>query len=266
MTRAEYAHLWTLRLLGAAEPSEVARLDADLAAGVAACLEGRSDAEATMSALASSAPSAPVPAGARDRLLAAVRTERAPGRAGDTREPIRPETPTRDDRMPHPALAWGWRLAPAAIGFAIVIVVAAILVWRGDFVSPSRPTDPAAERLAELMRNPAAKRWTLAATEGGRPLGVVWHDPDEKVIRLFARGLGAPPNGKTYVLWKIAQADPSHPTNVGVVRIRAGSAPDAVVFGVDSLQGVAAFAISEETDAKAAAPTSTAVRAVAKGE
>ena len=258
MTHDEFDTLAAVYAVGALDGADLARFEAHLADGCAACAAALRAHEATLTQVAIAGPRAIPPAHVREALLARL----------DATAPRARPAPRH----------WVPRAAAIAAGMLITAALGAGFMsahYEARLGSMARETAAVRERLAvqeeamraqvrgyaavvDLLRDPATQIVTLRGT-GPNPeaLGrVVWHEATGGHV--FVANLPAPPPGKTYELWTIAGGTPRPAGTFGTDASGKGTHAVAPAGKVD------VFAVTLEPAGGVPAPTGPIVLASAK--
>ena len=227
MSRSRFEELYALHALESLEASERESFEAHLATGCPECREGLAQARAVLPALALSVPPEEPPASLRERILLRARRESTP-------PSVRRASPVR-------------RLLPLSLAASL-----AALAILGLAHLRVRDAERERARLVALLADPSAPRAIVKREES--PVATAVFDRDRREILLFARDLGAPPAGKTFVLWLLPK-DAGAPRNVGSLPAIASGMADAVIREPGPIDGIAGVAVSEEIDPGTPAPT-----------
>ena len=265
--RDEHLALCAAHVVGALDDAGRVELEEHLASGCEVCLAELRALSGGLTVFALSLPHHPAPAGARARVMAAVRAEAAKAKVGDeardsstspaergTAEPaVAREEPriTPLPTRPRPSFAtWSWAAA------AVVLAVAGVFAWRhtedlsaelegvrarNDAI---RDTLENVRRLTKILEAPGARLVRLAATAAGDTAltAHVHFDPGTRQAILFAQAF-TPGAGRDYELWAIT---PTGPASLGVVRADAGGRALMLLEDVGDPATLAGFAVSLE--------------------
>ncbi|MBI1737182.1 MAG: anti-sigma factor [Candidatus Rokubacteria bacterium] len=258
MNHEEFATLAAGYAVGALDGDDLARFEAHLAAGCAACEATLRAHDETLARVAVAGPRVMPPAHVRDALLARLATTAPRARPAPRR--------------------WLPRAAAIAAGMLITAALGAGFMaahYEARLGSMARETAAVRERLAlqeeamraqvrvyaavvDLLRDPATQVVALRGT-GPSPeaLGrVVWNETSGGHV--FVANLPAPPAGKTYELWTIAGGTPRAAGVFATDASGKGSHAVAPAGKVD------VFAVTLEPAGGVPAPTGPIVLASAK--
>ncbi len=269
--RDEHLDLCAAHVVGALDEAGRAELEAHLTSGCEICLAELRALSGGVTVLALSLPHRPAPPEARERVLAAVRTEAAgtdrwggtwsvpperpapapqepPARAG---EELPPSATVVKPAPPRPrALVWAWAAAAA------LLAVSSVFAWRragelSDLLEQARARNDALRETLErergwaaLLESPDTKVVRLAATPEGDPAlaARVLFDPASRRAILVAEAF-APGAERDFELWAITATGPA---SLGLVRADAGGRAVVRLEDVGDPTTLAGFAVSLE--------------------
>lgn len=263
--RDEHLALCAAHVVGALDDAGRVELEEHLASGCELCLAELRALSGGLTVFALSLPLQPAPAGARARVMAAVRAEAAKSKAGGEAKDVpaapaeraAPAVVREEPRVvplptrPRPSFAtWAWAAA------AVVLAVAGVFAWRhteelsaelertrarNDAI---RETLESERRWAAILEAPGARVVRLAPTGAGdSALAARVHlDPGTRRAILVAQAF-TPGAGRDYELWAIT---PTGPASLGVVRADAGGRAVMRLEDVGDPATLAGFAVSLE--------------------
>lgn len=240
----QYAEDFALYALNALEGDERAKIEEHLAT-CASCRLEVEQLRADMALLAISATGSRPPQRARQRLLDAI-----------TREPRR--QPAASSRR-----GWwgwlGWAAAAAVLLFTlslrrdISMLKERLVLARSRQVETTRQLDELRKIVAPIIA-PEAQRVTLVATKASpQPQGKAFYLRDRASLVFVASNMPALPPRKAYELWLIPVA--GNPIPAGMFRPDAHGSASVVNPPLPPGTAAKAFAITVESEAGAAAPT-----------
>jgi anti-sigma-K factor RskA len=240
----QYAEDFALYALNALEGDERAKIEEHLAT-CASCRLEVEQLRADMALLAISAAGSRPPQRARQRLLDAI-----------TREPRR--QPAASSRR-----GWwgwlGWAAAAAVLLFTlslrrdISMLKERLVLARSRQVETTRQLDELRKIVAPIIA-PEAQRVTLVATKASpQPQGKAFYLRDRASLVFVASNMPALPPRKAYELWLIPVA--GNPIPAGMFRPDAHGSASVVNPPLPPGTAAKAFAITVESEAGAAAPT-----------
>ncbi len=177
--------------LGAAEPDEVARVEAH-AAECAVCREELAGLRAASDVLALAVPQREPSPALRESLMATVRSEAAERQAAAEQEPAAPAPVGRGERRRGRSWLRPW---PAV---AVVAAIAALLL--GWNIVLQTTSDSGGEEVTELA--------VTGTPDAPGITGEVLYVPDEETAVVRLRGLPALDPGDAYQLWVLRDGTP----------------------------------------------------------
>ena len=268
--RDEHLALCAAHVVGALDDAGRVELEEHLAGGCEVCLAELRALSGGLTVFALSLPHHPAPAGARARVMAAVRTEAAkaakakvgdeamdsstsPAERGAAEPAIVREEPriTPLPARPRPSFAsWAWAAA------AVVLAVAGVFSWRHTEELSAvlegvrmrndalRDTLESVRRVTRILEAPGGRMARLAPTAAGDTAltARVHFDPGTRQAVLYAQAF-TPGAGRDYELWAIT---PTGPSSLGVVRADAAGHAVMLLEDVGDPATLAGFAVSLE--------------------
>jgi anti-sigma factor RsiW len=247
MSDAFMEDLLALHALGALEPSEAAQVEAYLRdhpeaqVRFAALLEGAA-------VLARAVPDAEPPAGARSKVLEAVRASGATPKPRPSSN-VQRETPVAAVPSPRP-FAPRPRILEAALALAAAAAIAGLVVLNVQTAGRLTALEVAQRDTQALLAAGDTRAVVLTVPGSQTAVGRAYAARDGRV--LLAYDLGALDAGRTWQAWYILRGEQT-PRSLGVTR--------AATFSAQLPANVAAVAVSEEPLGGSAQPTT--VRAIA---
>lgn len=230
----------------------------------AACRSALPEVMADVALLGLSASQEDVPAGAKQRFMAAVAN--TPQATTSAAEEPAPETvrtfvyPERG-RMPRGGLGWfGWMTAVAAFVVAVYLGVHSLQLQhkldasRGEIARLSAQAARAQE-LMEALTSPQAKQVTLTETKRpAQPVGHATYVKKTGALIFIASNLHRIPENKTYELWLIP-AGGKAPIPAGLFRPDASGAASVVLPPLPAGVEAKAFGVTVERAEGSPTPT-----------